>query len=201
MSVLDHLPIPTFCITEHYAVVGASQTARHAFVEGKHLLDIVDAGSAEKLKRFVRPAMSGIRVELNFLTPNGIGLFDVYQRWRNEGGDAIGYLTCVPRQSDLNEVIESVTRLDKRLPKRHPGGLRLVEPAPSAPSIWEHVDHSLRTIEELVGMLRADLIELGKGVYAELVFKELDSLRQIIAAEGGRRGDRPALLAPGAISR
>ncbi|ACV57722.1 hypothetical protein [Alicyclobacillus acidocaldarius] len=192
MNALDHLPIPTFAITEQYAVIEASETARSAFAKKANLLDMVDVGSQDKLRRFVRPAMSGMKVELNFLTPNGIGLFDVFQRWRGQGQDMLGYIVCVPRQSDLNEVLESVSRLERRLETKP--GANVADISRSRPTVWEHVTHSIHTIEELVGLLHADLIERGRGVYAELVLKELDSLRTLVAQEQKRSSGTVHLL-------
>ncbi|SIT03887.1 hypothetical protein [Alicyclobacillus vulcanalis] len=193
MSEMDHLPIPTLTITEAYAVVESSETARAAFLEAESLLDMVDMGSRDKLKRFVRPAMSGMKVELNFLTKNGIGLFDVYQRWRNREEGMRGYITCVPRQSSLDEVVESVSRLEKRLARRHAMNALMRDDASARPTIWEHITHSIHTLEELMSLVHADLIERGRGVYAELVLKELDSLQALVAEEQ-RRAAAPLTL-------
>ncbi|WP_284200207.1 hypothetical protein [Alicyclobacillus sacchari] len=138
---------------------------------------MIDHGSRAKLSRFLCATMSGIKVELNFCMPEGIGLFDVYHRWRpSEDGNTVGFIACVPRQSDLDEVLHSVARLEQRLVC----GESVQKPAELRDDLWQHVDQSIRTVEELLGMLQGDIIEIGKGVYAELIMKELDSLRALI---------------------
>ncbi|GLV14669.1 hypothetical protein Heshes_23530 [Alicyclobacillus hesperidum] len=178
MHALEHLPVPGFLVFENYDVIQMSDTAKATF--GKkvaNILDVIDHGSRTKLSRFLCPSMAGIKVELNFCMPQGIGLFDVYHRWRTtEVGDTIGFLACVPRQSDLEEVLHSVARLEQHLISRE----SVQRPRELQDGIWNHIDQSIHTIEELLGIFHGDLIEVGKGIYAELILKELDSLRTLI---------------------
>ena len=178
MHALEHLPVPGFIVFENYDVIQMSDTAKATF--GKkvaNILDVIDHGSRTKLSRFLCPSMAGIKVELNCCMPQGIGLFDVYHRWRTtEDGDTIGFVACVPRQSDLEEVLHSVARLEQH----RVSGESIQTTQESQEEIWSHINQSIHTIEELMGILHSDLIEIGKGIYAELILKELDSLRTLI---------------------
>ncbi|SFJ42915.1 hypothetical protein SAMN02799624_04460 [Paenibacillus sp. UNC496MF] len=187
------LPVPHFEIGADYRIRNASMEAAAAFPPAEDWRELVDGGSLAKADRFVTPAHSGMRVELNLRTAEQpAALFDVYQRWDEASGT--GQLVCICRQSGFDAGAGQLRALRERLERGGtdfvlgPGLVRgggTAAPASRSGAQGE-VRTALETIRELVGVVKPGLVELHKAEYADLILAQVDAALE--GLDGERRG-------------
>ncbi|WP_426447256.1 hypothetical protein ACP26L_24685 [Paenibacillus sp. S-38] len=174
-----HLPLPYFHVDASLRILDRSAHAELRFPGASKLAQIADEGSLEKMGRFLRPG-STVRLELNFLcgTERRPELFELHQQWEEETGTA--HLLLCPLQDRLQRMQDTMERLrrEKRQPEGGgPAGSRPLSPVSPPVPPKAHADQreaisALETIEDLVGIIRSDLTEAGKGAYAVLLLEQ-----------------------------
>jgi hypothetical protein len=171
--------MPSFEVDGDLNILYASQAALSLFGPASNFLEIVDNDSRTKARRLLHPTSHLSNLELNLVDTSGhLLLFEVSQHWRTESGHA--QIACWSKDDELLKVVEQLRRLQEQVQY----GSTLVEVPPSPkPTVREDSLRTarmhVRTMRDLLHILRPTLVDAGKTAYVTLLEAELDQLEDL----------------------
>lgn len=174
---LKHIPVPYFKINDRYQILERSEAAALLFPGAQQLSDILDPGSISKLTRFVKPPYQ-TTLELNVRElSDRSNLYELYQHWDEQ---RYGHLVLIRSQSRISELQERINRLseDWNHMLDDPPASRKLTIAPEPTHSMIEIQQALQIIEDLVNVVRGDLVEADKGSYVGLIHEQISIIKE-----------------------
>jgi hypothetical protein len=175
------LPVPYFQIDGSLRILNRSAIADSQFPAAVFLHDIVDEESLTKLTQLVKP-LQDTRVEINLLSTDNLpALYELYQCWEDK---ETGHVVAIRQQSRIHALQQSMEQLREGLQKEAPSPNKVTQLSPVAgrKQAKLHIDaaSALETIDDLMIILRADFIELGRTPYSDIITEKVNELRDLL---------------------
>jgi hypothetical protein len=195
MYALENVPVPVFILNSQLDVIESSSMSQHIFSRSKNFLDLVDYESRNKVQYFLSTKEKE-KFKANMITSeNSLELFELYIKQNHDG---LLYVVSIPLRENLKKVSHQVNMLreqltvtDKnQLEQRHRKEIiSLFQPFLTDSDIYNLISSSdnmkdlprkLEKIQDLLSLLRPDIIESGKSAHFEVIIDELNELRSSI---------------------
>jgi len=195
MIALENVPVPAFILNEDFQILTASDMAKKLFSSHSNFLKLVDIDSQNKVSFFLT-SNDKEKFEANMITAsNELELFEIYLR-KNASNDL--YVVCIPLKENLKKVSHQVHMLREQLMVTDKDKLEqhhrkeiisLFQPFLNDTDLYHLTSSSdnlkalpskLEKIQDLLSLLRPDIIESGKSDQFELILDELSDLRSSI---------------------
>ncbi|MBU7594943.1 hypothetical protein FVO58_21010 [Metabacillus halosaccharovorans] len=195
MFALENIPVPVFILDTELNILDRSSISITLFSKRKNFLDIVDDDSKNKVHYFLSTKEKQ-KFEANIMTAeNELELFEIYVTQNNEG---YLYVVCIPLKEDLKKVNHQVHLLreqlmvtDKDRMEQHQRKeiISFFQPFLTDSDLYNLISSSdhmkqlpgkLEKIQDLLSLLRPDIIESGKSAHYEVIIDELNELRSSI---------------------
>lgn len=195
MFALENIPVPVFILDTELNILGRSSISITLFSKRKNFLDIVDDDSKNKVHYFLSMKEKQ-KFEANIMTAeNKLELFEIYVTQNREG---YLYVVCIPLKEKLKKVSHQVHLLreqlmvtDKDRMEQHQRKeiISLFQPFLTDSDLYNLISSSdhmkqlpgkLEKIQDLLSLLRPDIIESGKSAHYEVIVDELNELRSSI---------------------
>ncbi|WP_026561143.1 hypothetical protein [Bacillus sp. J37] len=195
MFALEDIPVPVFILDAELNILDRSSISITLFSIRKNFLDIVDDESKNKVHYFLSTKEKQ-RFVANIMTAeNELELFEIYVTQNRED---YFYVVCIPLKENLKKVSHQVHLLreklmvtDKDRMEQHQRKeiISLFQPFLTDSDLYNlfsSTDHmkqlpgKLEKIQDLLSLLRPDIIECGKSAHYEVIIDELNELRSSI---------------------
>ncbi|APH06162.1 hypothetical protein [Bacillus weihaiensis] len=195
MIALENVPVPAFILNEDFQILTSSDMAKKLFSSHSNFLQLVDIDSQNKVSFFLT-SNDKDKFEANMITAsNELELFEIYLR-KNVTNDL--YVVCIPLKENLKKVSHQVHMLREQLMVTDKDKLEqhhrkeiisLFQPFLNDTDLYHLTSSSdnlkvlpskLEKIQDLLSLLRPDIIESGKSDQFELILDELNDLRSSI---------------------
>ncbi len=195
MFALESIPVPVFILDIELNILDCSSISKTIFSKRKNFLDIVDNDSKNKVNYFLSTKEKQ-KFEANIITAdNELELFEIYVTENHEG---YLYIVCIPLKEDFKKVSHQVHLLREQLMVTDRDRLEqhqrkeiisLFQPFLTDTDLYNLISSSdnmkelpgkLEKIQDLLSLLRPDIIESGKSAHYEIIIDELNDLRSSI---------------------
>lgn len=195
MFSLENVPVPVFILNSQLDILQTSSVVRKLFPNQENFLHLVDIDSKNKVSYFLQ-SNEKEKFEANLITcDNEIELFELYQTKTN---DENLYIVCIPLKDNLKKVSHQVHMLREQLMVTDKDKLEyhhrkeilsLFQPFLNDTDLYHLTSSSdnlkalpkkLEKIEDLLSLIRPDIIESGKSDHYEVIIDELNDLRSSI---------------------
>lgn len=195
MYALENVPVPVFVLNSQLDVIDSSSMSHQIFSKSKNFLDLVDQESRNKVQYFLSTKEKD-KFEANMITiENSLELFELYIKQNHEG---LLYVVSIPLRENLKKVSHQVNMLREQLTVTDQDQfeqdhrkeiISLFQPFLTDSDIYNLISSSdnmkdlprkLEKIQDLLSLLRPDIIESGKSAHFEVIIDELNELRSSI---------------------
>ncbi|WP_226670924.1 hypothetical protein [Metabacillus litoralis] len=195
MVSLENIPVPVFILNSQLFILNSSIKARTMFTYQDHFLELVDVDSKNKVSFFLQ-SKEKEKFEANLVTSeNELELFELYLK---QTSDRKLYVVCIPLKDNLKKVSHQVHMLREQLMVTDKDKLEyhqrkeiisLFQPFLNDTDLYHLTSSSdhlkvlpskLEKIQDLLSLIRPDIIESGKSDHYEIIVDELNDLRSSI---------------------
>ncbi|PMC40174.1 hypothetical protein CJ195_00200 [Bacillus sp. UMB0899] len=195
MFALENIPVPVFILDTDLNILDCSSISKTLFSKRKNFLDIVDVDSRNKVHYFLSTKEKK-KFEANIITAQDeLELFEIYVTQNREN---YLYIVCIPLKEDFKKVSHQVHLLreqlmvtDRERLEQHERKeiITLFQPFLTDSDLYNLISSSdnmkelprkLEKIQDLLSLIRPDIIESGKSVHYEVIIDELNELRSSI---------------------
>ncbi|TXC89826.1 hypothetical protein FS935_15810 [Metabacillus litoralis] len=195
MFSLENVPVPVFILNSQLDILQTSSVVRKLFPSQRNFLQLVDIDSKNKVSYFLQ-SNEKEKFEANLITcDDEIELFELYQ---TKTHDENLYVVCIPLKDNLKKVSHQVHMLREQLMVTDKDKLEyhhrkeilsLFQPFLNDTDLYHLTSSSdnlkalpnkLEKIEDLLSLIRPDIIESGKSDHYEVIIDELNDLRSSI---------------------
>jgi len=195
MFTLDNLPVPAFILDSELNILVCSSISNTLFSIRKNFLDLVDQDSKNKVHYFLS-TNEKTKFEATMITAeNKLEPFDLYITQNREG---YLYVVCIPIKEDQKKASHHIQLLREQLmatdkdrlqPHQRKEIISLFQSSLTDSDLYHLISSSdnmkdlprkLDKIQDLLSLLRPDIIESGKSVHFEVILDELHALRSSI---------------------
>ncbi|WP_175638192.1 hypothetical protein [Metabacillus schmidteae] len=195
MFALENIPVPVFILDTDFNILDCSSISKTLFSKRRNFLDIVDVDSRNKVHYFLSTKEKK-KFEANIITAQDeLEPFEIYVTQNREN---YLYIVCIPLKEDFKKVSHQVHLLreqlmvtDRERLEQHERKeiITLFQPFLTDSDLYNLISSSdnmkelprkLEKIQDLLSLIRPDIIESGKSVHYEVIIDELNELRSSI---------------------
>ena len=195
MFAIENIPVPVFILDKECNILDCSAISKTLFSKRKNFLDLVDDDSKNKVHYFLS-TKEREKIEANIMTAaNELELFELYA---TQNGEGYLYVVCIPLKENFKKVSHQVHLLREQLMATDKDSLEqhqrkeiisLFQPFLTDSDLYNLISSSdnmkelprkLEKIQDLLSLLRPDIIESGKSAHYEVIIDELNELRSSI---------------------
>ncbi|HZH59133.1 MAG TPA: hypothetical protein VEY70_06110 [Metabacillus sp.] len=195
MFTLDIIPVPAFILDSELNILDCSSISNTLFLKRKNFLDLVEQDSKNKVHYFLSTNEKTKFKATMVTAENELEPFDLYITKNREG---YLYVVTIPLKEDQKKASHHVQLLREQLIVTDKGRLEqhqrkeiisLFQPYLTDSDLYHLMSSSddlkdlprkLDKIQDLLSLIRPDIIESGKSAHFEVILDELHSLRSSI---------------------
>ncbi|MCM3544110.1 hypothetical protein [Priestia megaterium] len=190
---IQHIPVPMFLLNKDNEIIEFTPSVTKNFPPVQNFLDLVDEDSQEKVKRALQ-GKEEVQIEVNMRTfSNPVALFDFH--FEPEAYHSLHAVCCYPIHEHMMSVQSTLQQFRSMLMQdssqvNQDFSVREtdVETARKMQLVdlqrhFREMKTNVLTIQDLLSIIRSDVIEAGKGEYIELVSTHLFDIQDVINQE------------------